>query len=182
MVTGCGIAGKVVERLTVVTHTKGGRSAGVGKDIPPEVNATVLKLACNSLPVGLGVVNAGNGQIGGGTGGRPARLGDPDGFAFSNGSNLVIRLEEEVASIADRVLIGSLIVRILVQTQEVAVGDDLGVCTIDIDVPGVNVADRLAGERCALNYVPDLADVADKDVGSLTHATVGCNTNGRDSV
>jgi len=101
------------------------------------------------LPVLGGVVNAGHSQVGGRARDGPARLGDPDGLPTGDGGDAVVGLEEKEGAVVDGVRVGSLVVRVLVETEEIAVRDDLRVGRVDVDIPGIDVSDGLGTQRRA---------------------------------
>jgi hypothetical protein len=80
--------------------TKVGRSR-VLENVPPSRDVAAEQLASNRLPVGLGVVNARNGQVLSSTRSGPASLGDPDRLAVSNSLDGVVLVKEQRVGVGD---------------------------------------------------------------------------------
>lgn len=98
-------------------------------------------MAVDLLPEGAGILRAGNGLSRLWSSVGVAGLGDPDGLALGSTTSVVERLEQEVGSVTDRVVLLCLEVRETVHAEKVAVVDDLGVAAVD---PGSLVTDKLA--------------------------------------
>lgn len=138
-----------------------GRVGGrVLQRVPPDVGG-VEERAPDVLPVGLGVLDGGDGLANGVAADGVARLGDPDGLAAAAGlGGLGEGVGEQRAALPDGVGHRVLEVRVGVHAEPVAGVDDGLVGPVVPRGPGVDVADGAALERRPGDGVARLLDVA----------------------
>ena len=153
-------------------------SGRVLENVPPGRDVAAEQIASNRLPVGLSVVNAGNGLVLGRTGSRPTSLGDPDGLAIGNTLDSVVLVEEQRVGVGDCVRLGVLVVGVLIETNEINSSDNGRVARVNISCPGVDVAYRGRAKSSAGDGRSNLTNVVDKDLRGLASTSVGGNTSG----
>jgi hypothetical protein len=152
------------------------------EDVVVERDVVLDQLADDVLPVDAGVLGASDGLARLGAGNGPSRLGDPDGLALGSSLGLVQGVEEELAAAADVVAQSAFKVRVCVHADEVESIDDSAVGAVDVDSPGVDVADGLALERGSTDSIPCLLDVLDQLLGLSTGARLVLDAGGSDAV
>ena len=144
------------------------------EDVVPQVNVVLDELAGDILPVDAGISRTGDTLVECLAANGPPGLGDPDGLTL--GLNLVVGVEEELAAGSDVVVHGGLEVGVGVHADEVNSIDDGVVGGVDVDGPGVDVADGLALERSTLDSSTGLLDVVDELLGLSTGAGLVLDT------
>lgn len=138
--------------------------------------------ASNSVPVGLCVLDGGNGQVLGVSADGPSSLGDPDVLVADGGLHLREGIVEQTRSRVDGVRHGVLEVWVGVHAGPVNGIRDGRVGGVGPRSPGVNVTDGGLAQGSGSKGSPDLLDVVDEVVWVGTRAGLGLDTGRRDAV
>lgn len=155
--------------------------ANVEENVPPRVDFAEEKVAADLVPVLLRVRGRRDGLVLRGTCGRPAGLSDPDRLAIGGSNGRLIRRLEERLALGDAVGHSVLEVRVRIDADEVARGDNGIVGGIHPGGPGIDVTDR-GSDAGGVERSANLGDVVG-DIRRLgTDAGHVFDTSGRDAV
>lgn len=152
---------------------------GVGvTEVVPEGGGLVEEaLAANLAPVLLGILHARNSLIPVRTSVGPAGLGNPDGLATSGGDGGIVGLVEELGSVVDAVALAVLVVRVLIDTDEVDGVEDGLVSGVTPDIPGVDVTEGNLGDGGVLEGLAEVIDEVDEGIRLNTNTTLVLDTS-----
>lgn len=128
------------------------------------------------VPVGLGVVSAGNGEVLSLSGNRPSSLSDPDRLATNSTLGVIESFVEERSTLVNTICLGILEVWVGINTNEVTSIDDSVVRSVNPGGPGINVANSDTAQSGVCNSSSNLADVVDDDRGFLSDSGTSSDT------